>query len=140
MFLAGQDREEQTQIRREAEAKIVEQQRKNNIKPYFKWIGNSSRPDGRVGIDLKNNGGGEARNIEILMISGNTTYLSITKKATPANDDISIYLRSTITNAYSSTATLRINFEDIDGTKYYQQIDKSSNNHISVSDPVEIIL
>ncbi len=56
MFLAGQDREEQTQIRREAEAKIVEQQRKNNIKPYFKWIGNSSRPDGRVGIDLKNNG------------------------------------------------------------------------------------
>jgi len=137
MFLSGINESEQIRIRQVEENKIRIQQRKNDIKPYLGWAGNSSSPEGRIGLELKNRGAGEARDIEIKVTSGDVSISHIHPTVAPAGSNIKINLRANNSNAYSAIVTLTIYYVDIDGNKYYQQIDKSSENRFSITDPKE---
>lgn len=139
MFLSGRDEAEQNKIRQIEEEKIRLQQRKNDIKPYFGWAGNSSRPNGKIGLELTNRGRGEARDIVIRLVTGDVNNPSIYPTVAPINANININFRATKTNAYSAVGSLTIHYIDIDGNRYFQQIDKSSDNRFSVSDPAEVI-
>lgn len=84
-------------------------------------------------------GGGEARLIDTQAISGDAKIVNIHPSIAAVGSNIVVNLMSQQSAASNSIATFRILYQDIDGNRYYQQIDKLANNRISVSDPAEIL-